>query len=320
MDVTVVIPNYNGIKYMQACLQSVLAGTMVPKVIVVDNGSTDGSAELTAEQFPEVKLIRLKENTGFCRAVNEGITAAETEYVLLLNNDTVVDAHFTEQLYQAVKKRENAFSVGAKMLSLKEKDKIDDAGDLYCALGWAFALGKGKSRNAYDKEAEIFAACAGAAIYRKRIFDCIGSFDENHFAYLEDIDMGYRAKIAGYRNFYEPKALVYHAGSSVSGSRYNEFKVSLSSRNSVYLIYKNMPFLQILLNLPFLFPGFLLKTAFFAQKGLGRVYIRGILEGIRLCASEKGKKHKVAFCAEHFGNYVKIQYELWCNIIRRVMG
>lgn len=320
VDVAVVIPNYNGIKYMDACLKSLYEGSVVPRVIMVDNGSTDGSAELVEKNYPECKLIRFPENRGFCRAVNEGIRLADTEYVILLNNDTTVEKDFVFRLWKAIRRRKNAFSVSAKMLSMQNPGIIDDAGDLYCSLGWAFAQGKGKGRAAYSKPAEIFAACAGAAIYRKRIFDIIGYFDENHFAYLEDIDIGYRAKISGFRNYFEPGAVVYHAGSAVSGSRYNEFKVRLSSKNSIYLIYKNMPPLQILLNMPHLVIGILIKALFFAKKGMGKVYLEGVMEGIRLCLSKEGKKQRVQFRPECMGNYARIQLELWVNVLRRILS
>ena len=320
MEVTVVIPNYNGIKYMEACLNSIYKGSMIPEVIVIDNASTDGSAELVAEKYPACQLIRFDENTGFCVAVNEGIRRARTEYVLLLNNDTEVDKDFVQNLYTAIKKRPKAFSVGAKMLALHQPDLIDDAGDLYCALGWAFALGKGKNKTHYAQPAEVFAACAGAAIYRKAIFEEIGCFDENHFAYLEDIDIAYRARIHGYRNYYEPAAIVYHAGSAVSGSRHNHFKVNLSARNSIYLIYKNMPILQILINLPFLLAGIFIKLLFFLKKGMGKTYIKGILEGINLSCSAKGRPNKVKFHFRNISNYAQIQLELWLNTIRRAVG
>lgn len=320
MNATVVIPNYNGIKYLDSCMKSIYAGSVIPELIIVDNGSSDGSIEQLIEKYPEVKVICFKENRGFSAAVNVGIKAADTEYVILLNNDTTVDKYFVERLLSGIVNKKNAFSVGAKMLSMNEIDIIDDAGDLYCALGWAFALGKGKDKQHYNKQTEIFAACAGAAIYRKSVFEIIGFFDENHFAYLEDIDIGYRAKIAGYRNYFTPEAIVYHAGSGVSGSRYNEFKVKLSSRNSIYLIYKNMPALQILINLIFLIPGFLFKYLFFIRKNMGKIYSKGILEGVRLSFSEKGKKERVRYQSEHLGNYIKIQLELWKNTVRRVIG
>ena len=97
----------------------------------------------------------------------------------------------------------------------------------------AYAYGKDKSVKKYNNIRKIFAACGGASIYRKKVFEEIGMFDEKHFAYLEDIDVGYRARIAGYDNLYEPKSEVIHVGSAASGARYNEFKVKMSSRNNV---------------------------------------------------------------------------------------
>lgn len=320
MEVSVVIPNYNGMKYIEACLDSLYSGSMVPEIIIVDNASTDGSAELIEQKYPRCRLIRFKENTGFCGAVNEGIRLADTEYILLLNNDTEVDKDFVKNLYEAIKANKQAFSVASKMLSLHQPNIIDDAGDLYCALGWAYALGKGKNKAIYDKPAEIFAACAGAAIYRKEVFEIIGCFDENHFAYLEDIDIAYRARLRGYHNYYTPDAIVYHAGSAVSGSRYNDFKVRLAARNSIYLIYKNMPLLQIILNLPLLLAGIFIKWLFFIKKGMGKTYIQGIKEGLQLSLSAKGKAKKVKFHPGYMGSYIKIQLELWINTIRRITG
>ena len=157
-------------------------------------------------------------------------------------------------------------------------------------------------------------------IYKKEILDKIGGFDKNHFAYLEDCDLGYRAQIFGYRNYYTPDAVVYHAGRGVSGSRHNEFKVTLSSKNSVYLIYKNMPVLQVILNLPFLIPGFLVKYFFFMKKGLGETYRKGILQGIKFCFSEEAKDRKIPYNKKHLSNYIRIQWKLWINTIRRFMG
>lgn len=316
VDITVVIPNYNGIQYMDGCLGSLYEGSLVPEVIVVDNGSSDGSADLAEKKYPMCRVVRFRENKGFCRAVNEGIRRADTEYVILLNNDTAVDREFVFHLREAIRKRRGAFSVSAKMLSMGEPEIIDDAGDLYCALGWAYARGKGKGRENYSKSAEIFASCAGAAIYRKSVFDIIGYFDENHFAYLEDIDIGYRANIYGYPNRYEPEAVVYHAGSAVSGSRHNGFKVKLSARNSIYLIYKNMPVLQVFINLPFLLAGYLVKAAFFCLKGLGKDYLGGLREGFVLSCSKEGKARRVPFKRRNLKNYFWVQLQLWANLYR----
>ena len=199
------------------------------------------------------------------------------------------------------------------MIQLHDRDKMDDAGNYYSALGWAFARGKGKDVHSCESEDKIFTSCAGAAIYRKKIFEKIGYFDEEHFAYLEDIDVGYRARINGYENWYAPKAIVYHIGSGTSGSRYNHFKTRYSSRNNIYLIYKNMPFLQILLNLPFLILGFGMKILFFTQKGMGREYIAGIKNGFQISHRDK----KVKFKLKNLEQYIKIQLELWGNLFYR---
>lgn len=318
---TVIIPNYNGIKFLEDCLRFLHRSQETEfDTIVVDNGSTDGSVDFLYSQFPWVKVIALSENTGFAKAVNVGIQAAETEYVLLLNNDTVTDHYFVKELENCISSDEKIFSVQAKMLSMAEPEIIDDAGDYYCALGWAFARGKGRPSDHFEKQTDIFSACAGAAIYRREILLSIGAFDEAHFAYLEDIDVGYRALLKGYRNVYCPAAIVYHAGSGSSGSRYNEFKVNLASRNSIYLIAKNMPFLQVLLNLPFLLVGYLIKTAFFIKKGYGWIYIRGIFRGFALSWSKNGRQKHVSFQGKHFRFYCLVQILLWQNIIRRLFS
>ena len=315
MRSTIVIPNYNGIHYLENCLHSLEKEQAY--IIVVDNGSTDGSYEMTCEKFPTVKTIRFSDNMGFCKAVNAGIAASDTEYVIFLNNDTVAESGFVRALERVMDEDNNIFSASAKMISMHEKEKIDDAGDLYCALGWAFAIGKGRPEYNYRKSYPVFAACGGAAIYRKRIMDKIGVLDENHFAYLEDIDLGYRAQIYGFHNVFAPDARVYHAGSATSGSRYNAFKAKLSARNNIYLIFKNMPILQMLLNLPFLLVGFGVKTLFFIKKGMGMPYINGLCEGFHLCASAEGRKHKIRYRSCRFKAYCRIQISLWKNIVKR---
>ena len=131
-DVTVVIPNYNGIEYVDGCLKSLYEGSKVPKVVMVDNGSTDGSVELVKKNYPMCKIVRFPENKGFCRAVNEGIRLADTAYVILLNNDTVVDKEFVRCLWKAIRKRADAFSISAKMLSLQRKG--ERAGSVFAAV------------------------------------------------------------------------------------------------------------------------------------------------------------------------------------------
>lgn len=318
-EITVVIPNYNGIKYLPDCLKSLEQqepGTPDFTVLVVDNGSSDASVELLKERWPKVETILLTENTGFCHAVNRGIQASESPYVILLNNDTKVKPGFVKGLYEAIRRDDRIFSVSAKMLMWDRPELIDDAGDRYCALGWAYARGKGKVAERYHEAAEIFAACGGAAIYRRSVFAEIGLFDEAHFAYLEDIDIGYRARIYGYRNCYEPSAEVIHFGSASTGSRYNERKTQLASANSVYIVGKNMPLLQLILNLPFLLLGFFLKFLFFSRKKMGMLYLKGLWRGVQRCFGEEGRARKVPFRWCHLKHYLRIQWELYVGIFQ----
>ena len=316
-EITVVIPNYNGKKYLIPCIQCLYDNTSVEiQIIVVDNASTDGSIEKSREMFPEVNYIILDQNYGFCRAVNVGIQKSTTPYVILLNNDTEVKKGFVESLLKAVKRSDIVFSVEAKMIQYQNQSLIDSAGTFYNALGWAYARGKDANVKKYQRQSRVFAACAGAAIYRRSVFDKIGLFDETHFAYLEDVDVGYRARIKGYMNMFEPEAEVIHVGSATSGSRYNEFKTRYSARNNVLLIYKNMPWIQILLNAPFLLFGFLVKAVFFFKKGFGKTYLCGLKEGIHVCK----KVQKVPFEIKNLDNYCKIQLELWENIVRKFIG
>ncbi|MGF6991055.1 GT2 family glycosyltransferase [Lachnospiraceae bacterium PF1-21] len=312
MEVTVVIPNYNGKHFMKDCLDALDMQSFKDfKTIVVDNASTDGSLEYMNTNYPHIPLLSLKKNYGFSRAVNEGIQAADTPYVILLNNDTRPYPGYVNELVKAIKSNKKIFSVSSKMLQMHDPTLIDDAGDLYTLLGWPVARGVGRSSSLYNTTSTVFSACAGAAIYRRSIFDEIGYFDEAHFAYLEDVDVGYRAQIYGYKNMYCPTALVEHVGSGTSGSKYNTFKIKLSARNSIYLNYKNMPLLQLLINLPFLLIGFAIKTLFFIKIGHGKDYINGLGEGL----ANAYKQKKVPFKFKKTVNYLYIEYQLVKNTV-----
>lgn len=307
MKVTIVIPNYNGKHFMQPCLQSLSHQTSSDfEILVVDNHSTDGSLEYMQEFYPDIRIIALDQNYGFSRAVNEGIKASRTPYVLLLNNDTTVDPHFVEAMIHAIDKSPRIFSVSSKMIQMYHPELIDSAGDLYTLVGWGVCRGAGRPISNYSKMDQIFTACAGAAIYRKSVFEQIGYFDESHFAYLEDIDIGYRAKIYGYINIFCPDALVYHVGSGTSGSKYNSFKVKLSARNSIWLIYKNMPILQRIINIIPLAAGFFVKTLFFHKIGFGNDYVSGLKEGFE----QRKQCQRVNFQFQHLRNYIHIEAEL----------
>lgn len=307
MKLTIIIPNYNGKHFMKPCLDSLMRQTYPDfQILVVDNASTDGSLEFMRENYPEIEVLSLDQNYGFSSAVNAGIRHASTPYVILLNNDTTADPRYVEEMLKAIESSPCIFSVSSKMIQMYHPDLIDSAGDLYTLLGWGVCRGTGRPVTNYTNADKIFTACAGAAIYRRKVFQKIGYFDESHFAYLEDIDIGYRAKIYGYKNMYCPTALVFHVGSGTSGSKYNGFKVKLSARNSVWLNYKNMPLIQLCINFLPLLAGYFVKTLFFCKIGFGKDYLTGLSDGIRSLSSCK----KVPFRFSHLPAYLKIEYEL----------
>ena len=150
-EVTIIIPNYNGKKLLENCIKTLERQTCQEfKLLVIDNGSTDGSTLVTSESL-DMEMVALPENTGFCGAVNLGFKMTETPYAILLNNDTEVEPHFVEELLKGIRQSEHIFSCGAQMLDFRQRDLIDNAGDLYTLPGWAVARGKGRPAADYGK-------------------------------------------------------------------------------------------------------------------------------------------------------------------------
>lgn len=280
--VTVIIPNYNGIQYLDACLCSLQKQSFQDfSIVLVDNGSTDASLTYVEHHFPSVQCIPLLKNQGFSYAVNIGIQHSDSPYVLLLNTDTILTPDFLAHMVQQMESSEQIFSVGSKMLQAHHPDCIDTTGDFYTICGYAFCRGQGQDAHRFTKSTEIFTACAGAALYRRSAFAQIGLFDTRFFAYLEDVDIGYRARLFGWKNVYCPTAIVYHIGGGTSGHGHTPFKVYHSARNNLFLLKKNMDLLQIIINYPLFIIGFLLKYLYYRKRGLGDSYRKGIKEGLQ---------------------------------------
>jgi len=319
IDVSIIIPNYNGEKYIANCLDSLSDQSFDAignsEIIVVDDCSSDNSVSII-KNFQNTKLIENSINSGFARSVNQGIRASTGKYCLLLNNDVVVDRDFVKNLYDHINKNPRVFSVSSKMIRYYERDKLDDAGDFYNILGWAYKRGDGKSRQAFNKSTSIFSTCAGAGIYRRAILDEIGLFEEAFFAYMEDVDLSYRGLIYGYENHYEPRAFCYHIGSATTadGEKYSPFKVNISARNNVYVVYKNMPLVQLIFNSPFLILGFLVKYLLFLNRGYGNEYKKGLTEGLKTLRNIQ----KVRVQLKNIGHYFKIEVQLIINLFRFV--
>ena len=311
--VTIIIPNFNGKNFIKTCLDSIEKQKyMAFNVVIVDNGSSDGSVQYIQEHYPEATMIQNSENRGFAAAVNQGIKISHSEYIFLLNNDVELEPDCISNLVKCIKKDENIFAVSSKMVQYNNRSKMDDAGDEYTILGWTRRVGDGKSLDKYTVERETFSACAGAALYRKSVLDEIGYFDENFFAYMEDVDISFRARIKGYKCVYCPEAVVYHVGSGTSGGKYNEFKIRLAARNNVYVPYKNMPWPQLVLNGIFLLTGYLIKYFFFYRQGHGSTYLNGLKEGF----NSLKKLDKTKYENKNFINYLKVEWILVVNTFK----
>lgn len=250
--VSVVIPNWNGKKYLGPCLDSLkrrAGGDWKVETIVVDNGSIDGSVEFLRKNYPQVKMFTFPENRGFSAAVNLGIKKAAGRYVALLNNDTEVDKNWLRHLAEEAEKSEpKTMSFASKMVNFHQRDLLDDCGDGYTWYGRAYKRGlKQKDQGQFDQKEFVFGACAGAALYKKELFARIGFFDEDFFAYNEDVDLSFRSQLAGFECWYVPEAIVYHRKGGFSD---NSFAFCLGVKNTLQVIVKNWPLKFIIANLP----------------------------------------------------------------------
>jgi GT2 family glycosyltransferase len=260
-QVSVVVLNWNGRPYLDACLTPLLAQEFRDfEVVLIDNGSTDSSAEFVAERFPSVRLIRSERNLGFAAGNNLAIQATTSAFVATLNNDTRVEPGWLSALVAASESDPRVGSCASKMLFAAQPEIIDSAGIApdVAGIAWnrqagerdtptlAFPRKRGREERGW---VEVFGASAGAALYRRAMLDEIGLFDEDFFAYLEDIDLAWRARLAGWRCLYVPEARVYHVHSATVGMR-SAFKGYHLGRNKLWTIVKNYPMPELALYAP----------------------------------------------------------------------
>ncbi len=241
--VSFVIPTWNGISLLPDCLRSIQKQTYSPiEVIVVDNGSTDGSAEFMRSGFSEARIIALGTNRGFAVAVNAGIREAKGEFIALVNNDVELDAAWTFAMTEVLRRHADAGSAACKMFKADSRKTIDAVGDGLTKGGNPLTLGSAEEDiGQYNQERTVFAACAGAAMYRKSMLEGIGLFDESFISYYEDADLSYRAQLAGYQCVYTPDAVCYHKRGATAGKIQHDYPVRMQERNLTGFQIKNFP-------------------------------------------------------------------------------
>ncbi len=238
--ISIIIPNWNGAQHLPVCLDSLRKQTHPHiEVILVDNASTDDSLALLARDYPEVIVVALEENRGFTGACNAGILASKGEFVALLNNDTEVDPDWAAAVVGAFERHPQAGLVASKMLLFDRRDTLHTAGDFYRVDGVPGNRGVWqRDEGQFDREEFVFSACGGSAAYRRSMLDQIGLLDEDFFFSCEDLDLAWRAQLAGWKCVYVPNAIVYHKLKSTGGGPIASHH---DGRNFIWLIAKNFP-------------------------------------------------------------------------------
>lgn len=313
--ISIVIPNYNGVEHLKTCYDSLKKQSYNDfTVILSDNGSKDNSIAYTKEQFPDAAVIEIGYNSGFAKAVNEGIKYSlkntNAEYILLLNNDIELAPGFLQTAVDSFARNPEASILAVKMLNYYERSKIDDCGDFIKSGGGSpFARGHGETDNGqYDKSEYIFGACAGAAFYKSGIFKSVGFFDETFFAYFEDIDFSFRAQSAGFKCLYEPKAVCFHKRGGTSSVATHGFQTEMCERNLVLMRLKNYPLSVYILYQPLFFIARVKRYYLFIRDYPFVIFLRGLkgyIRGSLLAVTKLGERFKIQKSRKVTTQYIK---------------
>lgn len=283
-EVSVVIVTWNGLHHLQRCLPALQNQTGVTfETIVVDNGSTDGTADWIARKYPRIALERLDSNHGFAAANNLGFRLTRADLVATLNNDAVPDPDWLQSLAQAAREHPEAGSFASRIVLDRDPNIIDSAGVVTDVLGIAWDRHNAEPVGS-DEAGEVFGACAGAALYRRVLLHETEGFDPSFFAYLEDVDLAWRARWLGWTARYVPQARVVHAHSA-TGTEESPFKTFHLGRNKVWTIAKNHPTRALLVYGPLLVAYDLASLPITIVRQRNLAALRGRLAGLRSLGS-----------------------------------
>ena len=282
--VAAIIVSYRSGPHLERCLAALDRQTTKPaQIVVVDNEGILDAARLRCSTGIALKLLRPATNTGFAAGNNLGVRAcADHEWIALINPDAIAAADWLERLLDAARKTPGVACFASRMLQDGRRERLDGAGDAYHASGLAWRRGYGApaTGGGYDTPREVFSACAAAALYRRDAFEAVGGFDEDFFCYLEDVDLGFRLRLAGHRFLYVPAAVAYHVGAASTGKN-SDFAVYHGHRNLVWTYVKNMPGVLFWIYLPYHVTVNAFTAVWYGLKGRWRVILRAKWDAIR---------------------------------------
>ncbi|MBX9899964.1 MAG: glycosyltransferase family 2 protein [Burkholderiaceae bacterium] len=282
--VCVVIVNWNGGEFLQQCIADLAKQTyQAHEIILLDNASSDGSAEKACTAFPQVRLVHAGSNLGFAAGNNLAVKLAnpECEWIALLNPDAFPDVNWLKCLVEAAVAKPNYAIFGSRLVDATDRTRLDGTGDVYHMSGLVWRENHGKKISAAMLEArEIFTCCAAAGLYRRDVFEQLGGFDEHYFCYLEDIDLGFRYRLRGHGAWYAADSIAYHVGSALTGKR-SDFSIYYGHRNLVWTFVKNMPGYLFFVLLPLHIALNIFTLFYFALRGQGKTIWRAKVDAIK---------------------------------------
>jgi GT2 family glycosyltransferase len=291
--ISVIVVNWNGEHLLEACLNSLMRQSIENvELILVDNGSTDGSVALVRKQFPDVTVIALDTNTGFSAGNNAGIRRARGRYVAMLNNDAEPDPQWLEEIVKAFEDHPEIGFCASKIVLAVRPDLVDACGDFYTIEGVAGKIGHLEPEERYSKPNEVFGACAGAAVYRRSLLDDVGGFDEEFFAVHEDSDLSFRARLMGYRCLFVPSSIVYHQLGATIGNQ-SDLSVHFAQRNTEFVYLKNMPLGLLIKYWPVHMLADLASFVSHVQRGKTRAFLKAKLAALRMLPGMLAKRRRV---------------------------
>jgi GT2 family glycosyltransferase len=294
LRISVIVLNYNGRRWIEPCLSALAAQAGAPpfEILFVDNGSTDGSTALVADRFPSVRIIENGRNLGFAAGNNAGARAAIGETLAFLNNDTIPAPDWLARLHAARIETLGRALITSRIVFLDRPDVVDSAGDGYLRAGGAFKHGHGAYADGFMSSREVFGACGAAFAIRRDLFDELGGFDEDFFMVYEDVDLSYRARLAGHHCWYAADAVVRHAGSGTLGVA-SDMAVFHGQRNLEWTWLKNTPLWLLLRTFPSHAAYSLAGVAHYVAAGKGAAAIKGKLAAILGCPRVLAKRRAV---------------------------